>query len=147
MRSFAIATLISAVAANTYTAYSTKIESVISCAADVTDCPGSSTVYHATPTETSTTCTTTDEAHPTVPATWTHPAVTTSAPVYTTTSTADAHKPSTVDSTTCTEEETKTWETYTKPSKPTHYVTGAVAPHPSASASGPGTFSLLSSQT
>ncbi|KAF1827596.1 uncharacterized protein K489DRAFT_21746 [Dissoconium aciculare CBS 342.82] len=85
MRSFAIATLISAVAANTYTAYSTKIESVISCAADVTDCPGSSTVYHATPTETSTTCTTTDEAHPTVPATWTHPAVTTSAPVYTTT--------------------------------------------------------------
>jgi hypothetical protein len=159
MRSFAIAALISAVAASASveTIYSTTTDSVISCAPDITDCPGrSSTVYSYHATETSTTCTTTDEAHPTTssaPAyTWTSSAPvqtwTSSAPVYTWTSTADAHP--TASTSTCTDEEehatetgaVKTWETQTKPSKPTHYatITGATGGKASASASSGGMF-------
>lgn len=54
MRSFIAATLISAVAANTYTAYTTEVDTIISCGPEVTNCPGSSTVH---PTYSSTTCT------------------------------------------------------------------------------------------
>jgi hypothetical protein len=153
MRSFAIAALVSVVAANAnvYTVYSTKTDSIISCAPDVTDCPGSSTAYSYHATETSTCTTTTDEAHPTAPVYTTSavPAYTTSsAPVYTWTSTADAHPA--YSTSTCTDEEEhatetgavkpSTLETYTKPSKPTYYatVTGATGGKASASASGAG---------
>jgi hypothetical protein len=144
MRSFAVAALISAAAANVITQYSTTTDSIISCGPEVTNCPGSSTAYH--PVESSTTCTTTtDEAHPTSPAVYTTtssaPVYTTSAPVYTT-STADAHP--TYSTSTCTDEEAHptTLETYTKPSKPTYYstITGAVGGKPSASASSGGEF-------
>jgi len=142
MRSFIAATLLTAVAAETYTAWSTEVDTVISCGPEVTNCPGSSTgAWGYKPTtsvevKTSSTSTCTDETSTGV---WSHSSSTgvwttsksTSVPVthYSTTETKSTETVHITSSTTVHS------ETLTKPTAPASWVKSSGVPYPSGSCS------------
>jgi len=137
MRSFIAATLISAVAAETYTAWKTEVDTVISCGPEVTNCPGSSTsawAYKPTTSaevKTTSTSTCTDEISTSVSKTW---AESTSTPV-THTLTTESKSTETVHITSSYTVHSSSSAAVTTPTLPASWVKSSGVPYPSGSCS------------